>query len=213
MPDSKSLVVKFVDENRGEMPKVNTVPAGPTVQQNIGKANPSRTYQDLLKNRYDEQLFDYYMQSQLKFVTLQGKQQNLGQAGIVKSVEISPDGQYMLVQTIQKPYSYLVPHYYFPYQVEVWSRDGKVVKLAQLSLAEDIPIAFDAVAKGPRSYNWRSDKPATLYWAEAQDEGDPGKEVSFRDAVYTLDTPFSAQPFKLASTKNDLPPKNRTVVK
>ncbi|MBB6610939.1 S9 family peptidase [Pontibacter sp. Tf4] len=200
--DSKSLVVKFIDENRGQMPQRALAPAGPTIQQNIGKVKPSRTYQDLLKNRYDEQLFDYYMQTQLKLVTIDGKQQPIGKAGIVKSMDVSPDGQYLLVQTIQKPYSYLVPHYYFPYSVEVWSRDGKVVKqLAQLPLAEDIPIAFDAVAKGPRNYSWRPDKPATLYWAEALDGGDANKEVAERDAVYTLDAPFAAKPTKLAATK------------
>ncbi|MHC2990754.1 aminoacyl peptidase [Pontibacter sp. HJ8] len=202
MSNSKSLLVKFVDEKRGELPKASLVPAGPNIQQNIGKANPSRTYQDLLKNRYDEQLFDYFMQTQLKLVTVDGKQQNIGQAGIIKSIDVSPDGQYLLVETIQKPYSYLVPHYYFPYNVEVWSRDGKVVKqLAQLPLAEDIPIGFDNVAKGPRSYNWRPDKPATLYWAEAQDGGDASKEVKERDVVFTLDAPFSGKAAKLAGTK------------
>ncbi|GAB3200426.1 S9 family peptidase [Pontibacter aydingkolensis] len=200
--DSKSLLVKFIDEKRGEAPKYSHVPAGPNVQQNIGKARPSRTYQDLLKNRYDETLFDYYMATQLKFVTLDGQQTPVGKAGIIKSVDISPDGQYLLVSTIQRPYSYLVPHYYFPYNVEVWNRDGKVVKeLAKLPLAEDIPIAFDAVAKGPRSYNWRPDKPASLYWAEAQDGGDANKEVAVRDNVYTLDAPFAANPTKIASTK------------
>jgi dipeptidyl aminopeptidase/acylaminoacyl peptidase len=202
MSDSKTLLVKFVDEKRGEMPKANLVPTGPNIQQNIGKANPSRTYQDLLKNKDDEQLFDYFMQTQLKLVTLDGKQQNLGQAGIIKSMDVSPDGQYLLVETIQKPYSYLVPHYYFPYNVEVWSRDGKVVKqLAQLPLAEDIPIGFDNVAKGPRNYNWRPDKPATLYWVEAQDGGDASKEVKERDVVFTLDAPFSGKASKLAGTK------------
>jgi len=202
MSDSKGLLVKFIDAQRGQMPQPSPVPAGPIVQQNMAKAKPSRTYQDLLKNRYDEALFDYYMQTQLKLVTLDGAQQAVGKPGIVKSMEVSPDGQYLLVETIQKPYSYLVPHYYFPYTVEVWSRDGKVVKqLAQLPLAEDIPIAFDAVAKGPRSYSWRPDKPATLYWAEAQDGGDANKEAAVRDHVYMLDAPFAAKPVKLAATK------------
>lgn len=202
MADSKTLLVKFIDPKRGNMPERNNVPAGPNIQQNIGKARPSRTYQDLLKNRYDEQLFDYYMQSQLKYVTLDGKQQEVGKAGIIKSFDISPDGQYLLVQTLQKPYSYLVPSYYFPYTVEVWNKDGKVVKeLAKIPLAEDIPIAFDAVAKGPRNYSWRPDEPASLYWAEAQDEGDANKEVAVRDHVYTLAAPFAATPTKLADTK------------
>lgn len=202
LSDSKAMIVKFVDEKRGEMPKANTTPAGPTIQQNIGKTNPARTYQDLLKNRSDEALFDYYMQTQLKLVSIDGTQQNVGQAGIIKSVDVSPDGQYLLVQALQKPYSYLVPHYNFPYTVQVWDRSGKMIKqLAQLPLAEDIPIAFDAVAKGPRSYNWRPDKAASLYWAEAQDGGDANKAVAERDHVYTLDAPFAAKPTKLAGTK------------
>lgn len=202
MPDNKSLLVKMVDQNRGEMPKASHVPAGPNIQQNIGKANPSRTYQDLLKNRYDEELFDYYTKAQLQLVSLNGQQRTIGDAGIIKDFDVSPDGQYFLVETIQKPYSYLVPSYYFPYKVEVWNADGKVVKqLAQLPLAEDIPIAFDAVAKGARGYSWRPDKPASLYWAEAQDNGDPAKEVAVRDIVYTQDAPFTGKPAKLAGTK------------
>src|SRR5690606_14315080 len=109
MPDNKTLLVKVVDQKRGEMPKASHVPAGPNVQQNIGKANPSRTYQDLLKNRYDEDLFAYYMQAQLTLVSLDGKQQPVGNAGIIKSFDVSPDGKYFLVETVQKPYSYLVP--------------------------------------------------------------------------------------------------------
>jgi dipeptidyl aminopeptidase/acylaminoacyl peptidase len=202
LSDNKTLLVKFIDEKRGDMPKQTHVPAGPNVQQNIGKARPSRTYQDLLKNRYDADLFDYFMATQLKFVTLDGTQKPVGQAGVIKSVDMSPDGQYLLVETIQRPYSYLVPSYYFPYHVEVWNREGKVVKeLAKLPLAEDIPIAFDAVAKGPRGYNWRPDKAASLYWAEAQDGGDANKEVAIRDNVYMLDAPFVANPTKIASTK------------
>ena len=48
-------------------------------------------------------------------------------------------------------------------------RDGKFVReIAYLPLAEDIPVAFNSCRKGPRSLGWRDDKPAELYWAEAQ---------------------------------------------
>ena len=48
-------------------------------------------------------------------------------------------------------------------------RTGKVIhKLADLPLAEDIPIAFNSCRQGPRSVGWRSDKPAELVWTEAQ---------------------------------------------
>ena len=48
-------------------------------------------------------------------------------------------------------------------------RHGKFLReIAYLPLAEDIPIAFNSCRKGPRSLGWRDDKPAELYWAEAQ---------------------------------------------
>lgn len=48
-------------------------------------------------------------------------------------------------------------------------RTGKVIhELANLPLAEDIPIAFNSCRQGPRSVGWRSDKPAELVWTEAQ---------------------------------------------
>lgn len=48
-------------------------------------------------------------------------------------------------------------------------RRGKFLReIAHLPLAEDIPVAFNSCRKGPRSLGWRDDKPAELYWAEAQ---------------------------------------------
>ena len=48
-------------------------------------------------------------------------------------------------------------------------RDGSLVReLAALPLAEEIPIAFDSCRKGPRGFEWRSDKPAEVSWTECQ---------------------------------------------
>ncbi len=46
-------------------------PSGPIVQENLGRAAASRTYQDLIKNPYDEALFEYYATSQLAINDLQ----------------------------------------------------------------------------------------------------------------------------------------------
>ena len=61
-------------------------------------------------------------------------------------------------------------------------------------LRDDIPPPFDAVAKGPRSIQWRDDAPSTLAWVEAQDDGDPRKAVEIRDRVFMLEAPFTAAP-------------------
>jgi dipeptidyl aminopeptidase/acylaminoacyl peptidase len=58
-----------------------------------------------------------------------------------------------------------------------------------------------AVRKGPRSFQWRTDKPATIVWVEALDSGDPAIEVAERDAVYTQEAPFSADAKLLVKTK------------
>ena len=50
-----------------------------------------------------------------------------GVSGSPRSSDPSPDGEYILVETIHRPYSYLVPTYRFPKRIEVWDTAGKVV--------------------------------------------------------------------------------------
>ncbi|TDQ16896.1 dipeptidyl aminopeptidase/acylaminoacyl peptidase [Algoriphagus boseongensis] len=200
MPDN-SILIKAVNPQRGSMPKAPAAPAGPVIQETSGNAAPSRTYQDLLSNPYDEALFAYFMDSQLMRVSLDGSKTPVGQPALIKSMDISPDGSYLLIEAIQKPFSYLVPGDRFPYSVEIWKSSGEKVKtLAQIPLDEVRPTGFDATVTGPRNINWRADQPATLYWVEAMDGGNPRTQVAERDVVYTLTAPFSGEKQKLAST-------------
>lgn len=194
--DSRQILVKMVAPNRGLAPVEPTTPAGPTTSENAGKAAPARTYQDLLKNPYDQALFEYYAQAQLAVIDITTKVATpIGQPGMISDADISPDGAYILARYVKKPFSYLVPVSSFPQHVLVLNRQGAPVKtIAELPLAEDTPTAFDAVRKGPRSVSWRPDLPATLYWVEAQDEGDPRKEVAVRDRLFLLAAPFSGTP-------------------
>lgn len=197
-PDNK-ILLKAVNPSRGTMPKAPLAPVGPIVQETSGNAAPSRTYQDLLTNSYDEALFAYFMDSQLMLVDLSGSKQAVGAAGLISSVDLSPDGSFMLVEVIKKPFSYLVPASRFPYDVEIWDSKGNKVKtLAQIPLDEVRPTGFDATVTGPRSISWRADKGASLYWAEAQDGGDPKVKMEEREIIYTLEAPFTATPTKLA---------------
>ncbi len=198
MPNGKSLLVQLVDKNRGDVPEKDLTPTGPIVQESMGKARPARTYQDLLENQHDEDLFDYYFTSELVKVDLNGNQQKVADAEIYRSVSVSPDGNYILAQTIQKPYSYRVPAFRFPTRIQILDKNGKLVKhFADLPLADQVPIGFSATTEGPRSVSWRNDAPATLSWVEALDEGDPSKEVEYRDRVYTLKAPFKDEPKKI----------------
>jgi dipeptidyl aminopeptidase/acylaminoacyl peptidase len=119
---------------------------------------------------------------------------------MVLDLSPSPDGRYLLVQTIHPPFSYLVPADRFPRRIEVWDLDGNAVRtVADLPLQEEIPIAFNSVATGPRGVEWRSDAPATLFWTEALDGGDAGKEAAERDRLFLLAAPFQGNPTPLAT--------------
>ncbi len=202
MPDSRTLLCQTVVAGRGKPPAAPKVPTGPTIQESYGKQSPVRTFQDLLQNAHDEALFEYYTTSQLVLVNiLTGRLTALGKPAIFASVEPSPDGDHFLVVRNHRPYSYLLPAFAFPKEVEVWDRAGKVVhKLASLPLADQVPI--DGVPTGPRNYNWRPTEPATLVWVEALDDGDPKKKVPHRDRVLMLKAPFTGQPVELARTEH-----------
>jgi dipeptidyl aminopeptidase/acylaminoacyl peptidase len=202
MPDNRTLLCKTVLSNRGQPSEAPKVPAGPTIQESSGKEAPVRTYQDLLKNRHDEDLFDYYFTAQLALVDTQSDSvAAIGKPGIFSTVEASPDGNHILVAWEHRPYSYLHPSFAFPKEVEVWNRQGGVeYKLASLPLAEQVPI--EGVPTGPRDYEWRSTAPATLVWAEALDGGDPRKKVPHRDRVLMLESPFREQPREIAKTQH-----------
>ncbi|MEJ7779437.1 MAG: prolyl oligopeptidase family serine peptidase [Daejeonella sp.] len=198
-PDGNTLLAKFIDSNRKALTPVPEIPAGPIIQESLGNSAPVPTYQDLLKNPYDENAFDHYFSAQLKVVDLEGNAIDYGPAGIVRSFEYSPDGQYILSSTIIRPYSYAVPISLFPYTTSVYDKQGKLIKkLFDAPLAENLPAGFDAVPKGPREFGWRSDKPAVLYWVEAQDNGNPAQQATVRDVLFTQAVPFNLSPFRLA---------------
>eukprot|EP00850_Spirogloea_muscicola_P015508 SM000119S25651 [mRNA] locus=s119:274744:280961:+ [translate_table: standard] len=185
--DDESLIVATIPHQRGPPPKKPLTPYGPTIQMSeVGKVSQARTYQDLLKDKHDEKLFEYYGTAQLVKVDLSGQVSLFGEPKLYTSIDPSPDEKYILITSIERPFSLLVPCGRFPKRVEVWNRDAEVVQeVAYLPLAEDIPITFNSVRQGRRSINWRADQPAQLCWVETQDGGDAKVEVSPRDIVYT----------------------------
>jgi len=197
MPDGRTLLVQLVPAARARLATAPSVPREPNIQESSGRAGPVRTYQDLLKTPYDEELFDYYATAQLALVDIaSGRVTNIGQPAIYDRAAPAPDGQHLLVARIKRPYSFLHPANDFPQEIEVWDTRGKLIhKLASTPLQDQVPI--DGVPTGPRSHSWRPTEPATLVWVEALDEGDPKKKVSHRDRVLMLKAPFTGAPTEL----------------
>jgi dipeptidyl aminopeptidase/acylaminoacyl peptidase len=192
------FICRLWPANRGSGPKAAEVPSGVIVQESYGRSAPARTYEYLLQSPTDEGLFDYYFTDQLSLVGLDGKITPIGPPGIHLSATPSPDGSYLLVETVQRPYSYQVPMDVFPSRTEVWNLNGKVLReIRSTHLAEEAPSARDAVLPGIRMVDWRPDAPATLVMVEALDKGNPRNTVPKRDQVSLLSAPFTgaAAPF------------------
>lgn len=201
LPSGDGMIAPLVVPDAGPEPPAPKVPGGPVVRETTGEAAPARTYQDLLENPHDEALFEHYLTAQLARVGLDGAVRELGRPGILWDADPSPDGRFLLVETLHRPFSYLVPAYRFPRTVEVWNAGtGETVRmLAALPLQEGVPIAFGSVPTGPRSHQWRADADAEVLWAEALDDGDASKEAEERDRLFLLAAPFEDEPTPLAT--------------
>ena len=204
LEDSQSLLVKMVSSERKSLIDVeNAVPAGPTISVADGKKAQNRTYQDLLQNKNDEHNFEQLALSEIYKVSMDGSSEKWLGSAMYGSISFSPDGAYVMVNTIEKPFSYLVPYYRFPSTTTIYTKDAsKVETVLEVPLIEDLPKGFMATRIGRRSMNWRGDMPSTLVFVEALDGGDPENEVEYRDEVFQLDAPFNGTPVSLLKTLN-----------
>ena len=199
MPDGQSVLCQLTPENRGSEPLADAAPVGPNIQESSGNTSPTRTYQDLLTNAYDEALFEYYASNVLAMIDMEGNVSEICERAIYGGTSVSPDGQHILVTRIQKPFSYLMTMRSFPKKIEVYSVDGQTEHLVvDVPMEENIPI--DGVRTGPRSVDWKSGEPATLVWTEALDGGDPKVEVEHRDRFMSLASPFKTEPQEVLRT-------------
>jgi dipeptidyl aminopeptidase/acylaminoacyl peptidase len=189
--DNNSVLYLAAAKPATDAPKKPLAPKGPTVQQNLGKVAASVTYQDLIKSPYDEQLFEFYATSQL-IKNTNGVETKIGTPFIYSSFDLSPDNKYMLVEKIDKPFSYLVTAGGFNSTVFITDLNGKVIStIDKLPSSELAPTGYDNVLNAPRGHNWINSLPNTVMWIEPQDSGLIKKKTEYRDAVYTLAAPFT----------------------
>lgn len=202
--DNKSMLVKMVASDKKALIDVDeAIPSGPTISISEGKKAQNRTYQDLLKNKNDEHNFEQLAKSEIYKVSIDGTSEKWLPAAMYSSISFSPNGEYIMVTQVQRPFSYLVPYRRFPSVSTIYDKNGKNIQVvSKVPLLEDLPKGFMSTQKGKRSFRWRADKPSSLTYAVALDDGDPAKEVEFRDEVFNLDAPFAGDGTSLLKTKN-----------
>ncbi|MDP2160308.1 MAG: prolyl oligopeptidase family serine peptidase [Flavobacterium sp.] len=201
--DSEHLLVRVLPKNRPALlDEKKNLPTGPIVSVGDGSVSQNRTYQDLLKNPMDEKNFETLVTSELYKYSLSGKAELFKGPAMYAGESFSPDGTYVMITTIEKPFSYIVPLSRFPQKSSVYDSNGKLIReVNDVPLVEVMPKGFSSTRKGKRSMSWRADKPATLVYVEALDEGDQNVKVDFRDEVFLWDAPFTAAPTSLVKTQ------------
>lgn len=198
LPDGRLLVFTIPDD-RGSRPVPPLTPKGPAIQDaKGGEEAQTRTYQDLLKDPYDEELYKWLSISQPVIMDANGRnQKKVGTPRIYTSASPSPDGEYLLMEWIEEPFSYQVPYYRFPQVSDVWTMDGKpVANIARQPLADNLPV--QGVVTGRRSINWHPTEDSLILWAEALDGGDPRTKTDQRDKLMALRAPFTGEAKELA---------------
>lgn len=200
--DSKTISANLVPSKRGAAPGYqNLIPSEPNIQETAGRTGAIATVQDLLKTPNDERLFEYYCSSQIALIDVSGKVREIGTPALYDNFSFSPDGKYVLVSRIERPFSYLFASNRFPKKVEVWDTNGKVVTtVATIPLQDSLPSG--GVQTGPRGYSWIPVEPATLMWTEALDGGNPRTKVAFRDKLMKFAAPFTGSATEVLKTEH-----------
>ena len=202
--DSENMLIKVMPSNKQEIvDKGSIIPKGPTISSNFGEKAQNRTYQDLLKNTTDEFNFEQLVNSEIFKVSVKGSYEKWLDVGMYTNISISPDGNYVMISNIEKPFSYLVTYRRFPTSINIYSKNSELISnLVNVPLIEELPKGFMAVREGKRSFSWRSDKPSTLIYVRALDKGNPEKIVEYRDEVYELNFPFKGDGKSILKTVN-----------
>ncbi len=196
---SDELFVRLVPQYQKPLPPPSIVPAGPNmVESRAGKGAQNRTYPDMLKTPADSDMLDWQLQTQLGFVSIKGEVRRIGPVMTLTKANVSPDGSLILTTQLRRPYSTMLPMDRFGQLIELWDDEGRKVRtVAERPMRERIPSGNDAVQAGPRDFSWRTDKPASLTWLEAQGGGDPESHSKVHDVFMQQAAPFDHPPQKL----------------
>ena len=192
---AEELLCRTIPANRGPAPERPEVPEGPGIQVSDGEPAPARTFQDLLQDGHDANLFEHYFTSQLAYVEVEGGAMTpVGEPAIFDEVLAAPSRDYLFVSRTVRPFSFIVPdrwriNDWFPREMEIWNRSGEVVRsIASLPLEEN--VAVDDVRSGPRGVAWQPGEDAALVWVEDV----AGQVDGARERVFRMATPHESEP-------------------
>ena len=123
----------------------------------------NRDLSGFTQDRADDHNFEQLSLSEIHKVYINGKISKWLGEGMYRRISLSPDGNYVLITQIKKPFSYLVTYGRFPSRTDVYMDFINCYKLIKSPLIEELPKGFMSVTAGRRNFSWRADKPSTIF--------------------------------------------------
>ncbi|MFC1530222.1 prolyl oligopeptidase family serine peptidase [Gemmatimonadota bacterium] len=126
--DSANIVAVLLPADRGPEPAKPAVPTTPMVRLTEEGENALRIYASLLETPHDAALLEYHTTGQLSIIDVARRRATpIGTPDMIRSFNISPDGQYLRVTRMTRPFSYIVPMGNFGTVEEIWDLQGNVL--------------------------------------------------------------------------------------
>src|SRR5262245_3771010 len=174
--DGKQIATVLVPDGRAPMPQPPGSPTGPSVKLAMETdKNRLRTFPSLMTKPYEEQLLEWHATGQLALVDVaKGTAKKIGAPAMIRAIDVAPDGKYVRVTRMRKPFSYDVPVSNFGQIEEVWDDAGKALakvtdRPINLGVQDDTPNPDPQAAPagggggrganqtGKREIAWRTD--------------------------------------------------------
>ncbi len=172
--NGSQIATVLIPAQRAAMPIAPAVPQGPRVKlAEESDKNRLRTYQSLMATPHDQALLEWHAIGQVAIIDVKTRTaKTVGQPAMIREIDPSPDGKYLRITRMVKPFSYVVPVSSFGSIQEIWDTDGKVLAKVQedpLNLGVDTaravaaPGAGGSEPQGKREITWRPDNQGLTY--------------------------------------------------
>ncbi len=170
--DGQHLFVVLIPENRGAEPQRDAVPQHLQVRKTADAENRLRTYPSLLEGPYEAELLEHYITGQLARISVaDGSTDAIGEPAMIRNIDAAPGGDFLRVQTIQKPFSYIVPVSQYAWTEEIWDLDGNALATVRKSDAREGDPEADELEDFNRSFvSWRPDGEGISFVAKPDED-------------------------------------------
>jgi dipeptidyl aminopeptidase/acylaminoacyl peptidase len=188
--DADTVVTVLVPKTRPTMGASDAVAVTPRVGVTESRKVSLRTYASLLDGPTDAARFEYYGTGQVALIDLNGKTTPVGKPMMVNRITPSPDGKYLWLATVERPFSYILPYSSFGQREFIVDLNGE--QKAEIR-KRGVPGGGDgpgggADAGGRRNLEWRPDGKGLSFVRG----GGGGEGASRGDRVMLWKAPFGA---------------------